>query len=536
MGDDLHVTMTLTVSDSPDVLQVIGINGQDGLNTLYRFDVDLVSRDALLDCPGLLQREAYLTFGNAIEGMQGVHGRIFEARQLYRGTRLSLYRVSLMPSLQALAAKSAPRSFNNMSALQIIKRLLSDHGLPDSAKALDSLTGIYPPRGHCLQYDESDLHLLQRLCEEEGIGFYFEHQQDRHLLRFCDDPFGFPEWPQAVRVPYIAERLSMQHCYSSHAGELYVPPMTTMQGQFSEADNQPFFTEYPSDTPPEWRWQVRARQLEQLRCERRQIAGRSTSPSMRSGRVVRIEGQQEAQFNDQWLVTAARHVGTQWAPLAAGSLEDVTQILAMTGAADRLPASSDLTTRPPPAARAHYANGFDVIPWAMPYRPSLKHEKPYVECTLLATQVCDAPDRQGRIRIRYDWQGADADAEHGDSWARTLSSAPRSRQGTRLKVTFLGGDPDQPLICGEASQSPSTGRPALRVRVDNIVRASADLHLQLEDRQCLQVESDAPLLLSSSGTRLLITEDSIHYSPEEDTATAMHQRVPLASGDPLSDA
>jgi type VI secretion system secreted protein VgrG len=33
-----------------------------------------------------------------------------------------------------------------------------------------------------VQYDESDLHFIQRLCEEEGIHFHFQHSASGHKL------------------------------------------------------------------------------------------------------------------------------------------------------------------------------------------------------------------------------------------------------------------------------------------------------------------------------------------------------------------
>ncbi|WP_277422576.1 contractile injection system protein, VgrG/Pvc8 family, partial [Pseudomonas viridiflava] len=49
----------------------------------------------------------------------------------------------------------------------------------------------YPKRDYCVQYDESDLHFIQRLCEEEGIHFHFQHSASGHTLVFGDDQTVF---------------------------------------------------------------------------------------------------------------------------------------------------------------------------------------------------------------------------------------------------------------------------------------------------------------------------------------------------------
>ena len=48
----------------------------------------------------------------------------------------------------------------------------------------------YEKREYCVQYGESDLHFITRLCEEEGIYFYFEHTEKTHCLCFSDREGG----------------------------------------------------------------------------------------------------------------------------------------------------------------------------------------------------------------------------------------------------------------------------------------------------------------------------------------------------------
>jgi type VI secretion system secreted protein VgrG len=52
---------------------------------------------------------------------------------------------------------------------------------------------VYPEREYCVQYDESNLQFIQRLCEEEGIHYHFRHSADGHQLVFGDDQTVFPK-------------------------------------------------------------------------------------------------------------------------------------------------------------------------------------------------------------------------------------------------------------------------------------------------------------------------------------------------------
>ncbi|MGN7744420.1 contractile injection system protein, VgrG/Pvc8 family, partial [Pseudomonas sp. 22526] len=53
-----------------------------------------------------------------------------------------------------------------------------------------------PDRDYCVQYDETDLHFIQRLCEEEGLHYHFQHSPQGHLLVFGDDQTVFPKLGQ----------------------------------------------------------------------------------------------------------------------------------------------------------------------------------------------------------------------------------------------------------------------------------------------------------------------------------------------------
>jgi type VI secretion system secreted protein VgrG len=47
-----------------------------------------------------------------------------------------------------------------------------------------------------MQYDETDLHFVPRLCEEEGVHYHFEHSTRGHVQVFGDDQTVFPKLGQ----------------------------------------------------------------------------------------------------------------------------------------------------------------------------------------------------------------------------------------------------------------------------------------------------------------------------------------------------
>lgn len=516
MREDSQVTMTLAIANNPSDLLVIGVNGRDRLNAPFCFDIDLVSSDPVLDCNSLLLRDAWLQIGAQTPLVHGLHGQIHRAERLYRGPNLSLYRLRLMPGLQRLDGPAQRRAFNGQSVPQILALLLYGHGMTEDALRFDHLLGVYPPREHCLQYDESDLHFLRRLCEEEGISFRFEHHLQRHVLVFSDDPLGFPEWLPPARVDHLAEQLSVRTSYSSHAGEHYSPQGFAPARQAYDADNQVPYSLAGDSAAAGQRQQLSARQLERLRCERREIMGRSRLPWLRGGLVMRVDRHPDAYFNDQWLLTDICHCAWQLGPLRGCASNDVIQILqAMASVNDsgmgiaRLLRPRTGHDRP---ALAGYENSFRVLPWAMPFRPALEHPKPLAGTTELATQVQEQADASGRLRIRYDWQ-ADAPGGTDDSWARVVSGLEKQSVGTRLQIRFFEGDPDQPLICGALGTAPdTTGPPGILASGHRCDEELTPVTAGREDKQ-LRIDSDRPLTLRSGRACLQISEQGIHYTP-----------------------
>jgi type VI secretion system secreted protein VgrG len=505
MREDPHVTMSLDIAGSPGDMQVIGVNGQDRLNAPFCFDVDMVTWDATFDGNSLLQREAWLTFGVDTDNDCGVHGQVYSVRRLHRGVDLTLYRVRLMPALQRLGASVRRRSHNGLTVPQTIARLLDHHGVAQQAFRFDPLTGVYPAREHCVQYDESDLQLLCRLCEEEGISFRFEQQRDGHCLVFSDDPAAFPERPTALHPEHLVERLSVQTCHSSHAGERYAPDGVAAPAGHDGADNQPSWPGNDARENHRHCQQRSVRNLERLRCERRDIRGRSNQGWLRSGQVIRVEGQPDALLNDHWLLTHVRHCAKQLAPLKDCPSSDAIGILQAIRVANRdwPQAASELPLL------ASYSNHFLVIPWAMPFRPSVKHHRPVILETLLATQTADLADPLGRVKIRYDWQPQSPVDHELDSWASVVSSLGQHRAGTRLRIRFFEGDPDQPLVCGTLGDGQDTARVIRVLQADGAAYEPAAPSVQLGVDEQLRVDSAAPLLLRGARATLRITEDGI---------------------------
>ncbi|WP_281924596.1 type VI secretion system tip protein TssI/VgrG, partial [Pseudomonas moraviensis] len=185
----------LTIEGLSADFQVFTLTGREAISQPFVFEVELVSEQPSLDLETLLHKPAFLQLSP--DG-SGIHGQIYRAAQGDSGKRLTRYSVTLRPRLAYLAHRINQRIFQNLSVPKIIGMVLEEHGI--QSNAYEFKTGsIYPERIYCVQYDESDLHFIQRLCEEEGIHYHFQHSANAHKLVFGDDQTVFPK---LAPVPY----------------------------------------------------------------------------------------------------------------------------------------------------------------------------------------------------------------------------------------------------------------------------------------------------------------------------------------------
>ncbi|MDG6404364.1 contractile injection system protein, VgrG/Pvc8 family, partial [Pseudomonas quasicaspiana] len=113
------------------------------------------------------------------------------------GRRFTHYFIQLVPSLKRLEHRSNHRIFQGKTVPEIIALVLKDHAIFSNGFAF-RLREPCKPRDYCTQYQETDLHFVRRLCEEEGIHFHFQHSPDEHLLVFADDAIQLPVLKPAV--------------------------------------------------------------------------------------------------------------------------------------------------------------------------------------------------------------------------------------------------------------------------------------------------------------------------------------------------
>ena len=122
-----------------------------------------------------------------------------------------------------------------------------------------------------------------------------------------------------------------------------------------------------------------------------------------------------------------------------------------------------------------YHNTFTCIPAGLPFRPGRVTPRPVIHGAQTAVVTGPAgeeifPDKYGRVKIQFHWDREGKKDENSSVWVRVGALHAGLEQGfsvvpavgDEVVVTFLHGDPDQPIIIGSV-YNPERMPPLVRV-------------------------------------------------------------------------
>ncbi|WLH44046.1 type VI secretion system tip protein TssI/VgrG [Pseudomonas beijingensis] len=427
---------SLTINGFEHDFQVLAFTGEEGINRPYLFNVECVSERSDLDLESLFDKEAFLTLDAK---NNGIHGRVYHIAQSGHGQRLTHYRLALVPHLSYLRHRINQRIYQQFSAPKIVALILEEHGILGDAYRFH-LEATYPQRDYCTQYDETDLHFIQRLCEEEGIHFHFQHSTQGHVLVFGDDQTVFPRIGQPTAYGQEHDRLANEPLIKRI--NLRLGQLTRRISHYNDDVEQQLDIEDVGRperfTGHEHGKQIRLRTRERRHAAYREAEGQSDQTRFVSGHVVEISGHPREEWNAPWLLTQVIHEGRQ------------PQVLDEHVAGGNTDNEDDV--------HQGYRNRFIVLPWNVSYRPSLAHKKPRMPSDQSAVVIAledeeiQSDRRFARIKVRFPWDGEDRFDDKSCCWLKGGSDwrceMGPPRTGMEVVVTFFENDPDRPLISG----------------------------------------------------------------------------------------
>ncbi|ELV8595189.1 type VI secretion system tip protein VgrG [Vibrio fluvialis] len=448
-----------------DTLVVRGFDGQETLSSEringqpchgFRYQLELASRLANLTPDMVVDKIAELTLYRDDVLVQRVNGIVRRFTQGDTGHHHTFYSLTLVPALERLSLRHNSRIFQLNTVPEILSILLQEMGINDYAFAL---TRDCAQREFCVQYRETDLDFLHRLAAEEGLVYSFIHEEGKHTLIFSDASESLPKLGEPIpyntlaggmiESPYIsALSVHTQSEVSQTALQDYSfkkPAYSFAQQAVGTemAYQQPDYEHF--DAPGRYKNDVSGKAFSQIRLDylRRNAhtaTGKSNQPLLRPGVKFDLQEHLDDTLNRDWLVVRVTSQGTQ------------PQALEEAG-------GNGATT---------YANQFSLIPAHRTWRAT-PQAKPQVDGPMIATVVGPEGeeifcDEHGRVKLHFPWDRYSNGDEHSSCWVRVSQGWAGSqygmiaipRIGHEVIVSFLNGDPDQPIVTGRTYHATNT--------------------------------------------------------------------------------
>ena len=210
--------------------------GTETLGIPYRYDLTLLSDDPNIPVGEVLGQPLSVRIT-----LQPGHYRYFQGIVTYFAkTGFAMhharYRVVINPNLALFDYARDCRVINEegQTALSIVTDFLAQRGYTDveSGSIKDH---VYLKREYCLQYRETDLNFIQRLLEEEGIYYFFKHEDAKQTLVLADSVTAHAKVPGYESILYVPKEHKMsrdeEHFWSlTVAGSLYAGDYTVVRG------------------------------------------------------------------------------------------------------------------------------------------------------------------------------------------------------------------------------------------------------------------------------------------------------------------
>jgi type VI secretion system secreted protein VgrG len=318
------------------------------------------------------------------------------------------------------------------------------------------LTGSYEAHEYRVQYNESDHNFISRLCEDEGIFYFFEHENGKHTIVFADAAQKHKphqngkketvEFQRTLGANLDKEVITALAQYKKLSTGKYTArdynftiPDTDMTVTTATSQNSPVGQGERYEYPGGYEKSAGTGEtLAKIRMEADDVRthtlqGRSNCRGFAAGFKFALQKHPLKALNGKhYVFTRVRHDARQ----------DFT-----TGAS-----SGDI-----------YYNIFYCIPHEVPFRAQRNADKPLIVSS--QTAIVTGPeaeeihtDEHGRVKVKFFWDRRTDAKKDGNmscwirvsqNWAGGKWGAMHiPRVGQEVIVNFLDGNPDRPIVTG----------------------------------------------------------------------------------------
>ncbi|CDF84322.1 hypothetical protein PKB_2975 [Pseudomonas knackmussii B13] len=498
-----HSRHKLSVSELDVPLDVLAFEGEEGLSQPFSYRVEFTSSAGDIAADAMLGQRASFSLYAApdptpkfsfnpqpVLPLRTLNGVVTAFKRLSGSRDEARYEVRLQPRLALLDRGLQYRIYQNLSVPEIVEQVLRRHQFEGYQFHLD-LSRTYPDREQVMQYAESDLAFLQRLCADHGIWYCirFDERIKLDVLEFHDSQryyqrgFTMPLRPlsgmqssgadsvwnlqashQVVEASIFARSYNPREAWADLDAEVdltrgakstygeayhYAEPYTKPGDAFA------FDHEHSSD---EGSFHARLAHERYLNQQTR-LAGTSSSANLIPGQVLTIEGAPQA-FEKGALIVSMKCTA------ARDSSFEVTF--------ESIPDADHYSFRPP-----------------LPRKPSIAGTVPARVTSNRKNDPYGHIDKEGRYKVQFLFDRDAWPAGQESMWLRLARPYAGDTHGlhlpllagTEVAVAFEQGDPDRPYIAHALHDSRHPDHVNLYNYKRNVLRTPANNKLRMDDER-----------------------------------------------------
>jgi len=542
MGDPItqdNRLISLTTSAGADVLLLDSVSGVEAVSRPFRYVLTMLSEIETGNPSKIVPHQLVgtsmtvkvsltsVTLGETI-GSRCITGLCERFAQSGQDEEFAFFSATIVPWFSFLNYATNCRIFQDQDVTDIISAVVSAHGYTGFLRL--ELTKTYTKRDYCVQYRETDFAFVSRLLEDEGIYYYFEHNDGNHVMVLADAPSCYKDAPVQSSfkyAPVAGQDVAADSVSSWQVEESMSPGKWTTRDYHHEAPANFWERSEPSTTAA----------AEGMKFEAYEFPGEDAKIFNQAGSVSDLPAEAEKTVRtrmemeeaSQTIVTGA----STCRAFTAGYKVDVAGVpspgsFLLTSLTQRVNQQPDYRNRdltPQPCE-----NSFTAIPAAVPFVPQRATRRALVHGLQPAFVIDDSPsgnteeiwpDKYGRVKVRFCW---DRDAKYA-CWVRVVQPwAGKSwgqqwipRVGDEVAISFMEGDPDCPVVIGSvynATNMPIFALPDNKTQSGVLTRSSTGggssnyNMLRFEDKAgseeiYVQAEKDWNSLIKNNETRTI---------------------------------
>ena len=425
-----------------DTFLLTAFEGVEYISGLFEFNIEVLSENLEVDPDSIVGKTATITIQNDQERKFNGYIKSFTFGEV-KSNNLRQYRMVMVPWLWFLSQTNDHRIFQEKNTKEIVSQIFNDLGFSD----FDFKAAGGNKREYCVQHNESDLNFISRLLEEDGIAYYFEHDDKKHKLVLVDQQNAYTDVAE-TNLEYSkgntpnTQITAWEHIYLFKKGKWslndynFKEPKkdlnasTKTKSQFAKNDTFEHY-EYPGLYDTTMGADLVKIRLDAEEVDRNTVKGSSDCSSFFAGGKFKVAKHATSSEKGSYILARVFH-----------KAHDNSYFSGSDGSSD-------------------YKNDFICIPSDVHFRPRNEHKKPVMKGPQSALVVGPAGeeiyiDEHNRIKVQFIWDREGKKDENSSCFVRVMQawagnqwgSSFIPRIGHEVIVSFLDGDPDRPLVTG----------------------------------------------------------------------------------------